>query len=307
MTMVVRPESTPTALDIPATQDQAIARLMEWAQAADAAYLMAQKLCGTQFSPVAYRGKPEEATAAILAGAEVGLSPMASLRAFDNIQGTPAPKAVTLRAIVQAAGHHVRIDESTEKVAVVSGRRKGDTEWQTSTWTIERATQMGLTGKDQWKKQPAAMLIARATSEVCRWIASDAIMGMPYSSEEIYDGGDFEPRPAPRRVTAAEILAAANEPPASTAPPEHAEAAPVREPMTKPQQGKMHALFTEVGIADRDKRMGYVNEILAEKVGPERRVESSNELSKTEAGHVIDALQSWADQLTEAREAEVVD
>ncbi len=37
--------------------------------------------------------------------------------------------------------------------------------WQTSVWTIERAQQMGLLGKDQWKKQPDAMLVARATSE----------------------------------------------------------------------------------------------------------------------------------------------
>jgi hypothetical protein len=31
---------------------------------------------------------------------------------------------------------------------------------------------------------PQAMLAARATSEVCRLVAADAILGMPYSSEE---------------------------------------------------------------------------------------------------------------------------
>lgn len=196
-------------LDIPTGREAATVQLAQWAQAADAAYRLAESLCATQFAPAAYRGKPLEGAAAILAGAEVGLSPLASLRAFDNIQGTPAPKAITLRAIAQARGHEIRVLESTPDRAVVAGRRKGDEDWQSSTWTIERAQQMGLTTKAQWKQQPAAMLVARATAEVCRWVASDAIMGMPYTAEEIRDQGDgFEarPRPRPMRVTAAEIL-----------------------------------------------------------------------------------------------------
>jgi hypothetical protein len=67
--------------------------------------------------------------------------------------------------------------------------------------------------------------------------------------------------------------------------------------MTRPQQGKIHALFGEVGIADRGDRMTYVNEVLADKVGPDRQIASSSELTKVEAGHVIEALQRWADQL----------
>lgn len=301
MTMVVRPENPPTALDIPASQDQAIARLMEWAQAADAAYLMAQKLCGTQFAPVAYRGKPEEATAAILAGAEVGLSPMAALRAFDNIQGTPAPKAITLRAIVQAAGHHIRIDESTETVAVVSGRRAGDTEWQTSTWTMQRANQMGLTGKDQWKKQPAAMLIARATAEVCRWVASDAIMGMPYSAEEIRDdGGAFEGRPLPRRVTAAEILGAAR---SEEAPAGEAESGTDEQPpkVRDDQRKRMFALWNELGYGgdeNRGQRLAITTKIL----GLSEPLESSNDLTEADADKVIAALVDRRDKQRAAGE-----
>jgi hypothetical protein len=132
---------------------------------------------------------------------------MASLRAFDNIQGTPAPKAITLRAIVQAHGHDIRIDESTDKVATVSVRRKGSSEWQTCTWTIERAQQAGFFAKNpNWKSNPTAMLIARATAEMCRWVASDAIMGMPYAAEEIADRTGAQAVPATSRVTAAEIV-----------------------------------------------------------------------------------------------------
>src|SRR4029077_20960866 len=87
--------------------------LVEWAQAAQAAHELAESLVRTAFAPVQYRGKPGAATAAILAGSEGGLSPMASLRAFDIIAGTATPRALTLRAIVQSLGHEIIVDEST--------------------------------------------------------------------------------------------------------------------------------------------------------------------------------------------------
>lgn len=187
-------------------QQSSIDRLQKWAEQAVAVRQMADSICSTSFAPAAYRGKPDEATAAILAGAELGLDPMASLRAFDSIQGTPAPKAMTLRAVAQAAGHEVIVVESTPERAVVTGRRRGDQHAQTSVWDLARADAMGLTGKAQWKQQPAAMLVARATAEVCRWIASDAIMGMPYAAEEIGDVTGTAPQAVTRRVTAADIV-----------------------------------------------------------------------------------------------------
>jgi hypothetical protein len=266
------------AVDIQPGQDQAVARLAEWAQVADAAYAMATKLVGTSFAPQAYRGKPEEATAAILAGAEVGLAPMAALRAFDNIQGTPAPKAITLRAIVQAQGHDIRIDESTPVLASVSGRRKDGADWQTSTWTIERAEQMGLTTKAQWKQQPAAMLVARATAEVCRWVASDAIMGMPYSAEEVRDEGDgFQPRPRAQRVTAAEILGTTDTPDGDTPEAES-------DRLNEHQRRTIFALLGDRGITDRDQRLAGISKVVG------REVATMNDLTSDEADHVIAVL-----------------
>lgn len=194
-------------LDVPA-QDAAIAKLAEWAHALDAAYTMAQKLVQTSFVPQHYRNKPAEAAAAILTGIELGFGPMAALRAFDNIQGTPAPKAITLRAVVQSCGHEVNVLEESPTRAVVTGRRKGEREWQSSTWTIERAQTAGYVTKNpNYKSNPQAMLVARATAQVCRWIASDAIMGMPYSAEELQDHPEMAGPPATKRVTAADILA----------------------------------------------------------------------------------------------------
>ncbi len=292
MTLALR--SNGTAVALPDDTDHAAAQLIQWAQAADSAYLLAERLCSTRFAPAAYRGKTAEGTAAIIAGAEVGLSPMASLRAFDDINGTPAPKAITLRASVQSRGHDILINESSDTQAVVAGRRKGDPEWQVCTWTIDRATKAGYPKKNaNWVSNPAAMLVARATAEVCRWVASDAIMGMPYSAEEIYDQGlSVEPRPAPRRVTAAEVL---DEPVAQIEPPQ---------PMTAEQRKHMFALWNEVGFSgeeNRDQRLRITAHILQIDA-----VESSNDLTAEQADTLIAALTERRDQMRvgQAQQAE---
>lgn len=178
----------PGAVVVRDHQAEAITRLSEWATSAQAAMVVAEQLSSSSFVPESFRGKPGEATAAILAGLEVGLQPMAALRSFDVIQGQAAPRAVTLRAILLAHGHEVELVESTSTRCKMRGRRRGAAGWQEVTWTMDRARQLGVTNKPNWKNQPQAMLVARATSEIARLIAADAILGVGYSSEELADG-----------------------------------------------------------------------------------------------------------------------
>lgn len=184
-------------------------RLVEWAEEARAANLLAKSLCKTPFAGQ-FRNDEHAATAAILRGAEMGLTPVTALGAFDLIQGQPAPKAVTLRALVQSAGHKLDIIESTEEKAVARYRRSDDTDWQMCAFTIEDARKLGLVNKDNWKKQPRAMLEARVTSKAERLVAADMLLGIGYSSEELHDGDVQVARP--QRVTASEILKAAPDP-----------------------------------------------------------------------------------------------
>jgi hypothetical protein len=171
--------------------------MAQWANDATQIARMATSLVQTSFVPQSMRGKPSEATAAILTGMEVGLRPMSALRSIDVINGVPALRAVTLRALVQSRGHEIWVEESTRTRAVVRGRRQGSEITQESVWTTDRAKDLGLMGKDNWKKQPQAMLIARATSELCRLIAADVILGLPYSIEELAD--DVESKPEPKK------------------------------------------------------------------------------------------------------------
>lgn len=272
---------------------EAVHRLADWASSADAAYSVAERLVQSSFVPAAFKGKPVEATAAILAGLEIGLQPMAALRSFDVIQGQAAPRAVTLRAVVQSYGHELVLRESTATRAIVAGRRKGTDNWQTSTWTIDRARELGLTGKDNWKKQPGAMLVARATAECARLIASDAILGIPYSIEEIADGASESIDLATGEVVEPPKKRTLNRKPKpeveADEPPEP-EQAPV-DGITAAQSKKMHALLRDLGRDDRDDKLKLATFIT------QREVATTSDLTKAEAIQIIDWLeQRLADQ-----------
>lgn len=278
--------------------------LSEWVEQAREVANIADMLCRTSFVPKAFFGKPAECAAAILAGQEMGMAPMASLRAIDVIEGKPGLSALGLRAQVQSKGHDIWTHESTATRATVKGRRKGSDKVESSTWTIERAGTFGLLGKKNWREQPTSMLLARATGECARLVAADALLGMPYSTEELSDGGgDPTEAPAteatkPARRTARRAQPVKAEPAAEAEPDFDDEPAPTAEPsapapdvdmVTDPQMKLMHALFNQRLLSDRDDRLAYVSKLL------KRDVATSSDLTKSDAGKVIDALENNVD------------
>jgi hypothetical protein len=207
--------ATPTP---PAQQITTKSALVTWAEEARVVANIAVSIAKTPFAG-ALRGKPEEVTAVILAGNELGLQPMAALKSVDVIQGQPALRAHAMRGLLQSKGHEVELLESTDEFCRMQGRRKGAENWQEVVWDIARARQLGLLGKDQWKKQPKTMLIARATGEICRLVASDVLHGMPYAAEEL----DARPnitvqQVAPAKPLSVAALTAAPQEPAAPAP-----------------------------------------------------------------------------------------
>lgn len=184
MTELAVPEATATpalpATPVPPTESA----LAAWARDAAAISQVAGAIANTSLAG-AYRGKRDEIVAVVLAGHELGLQPMTSLKSIDVIQGQPALRAHAMRGLLQANGHEIELVESTDTYCKMRGRRKGAVDWQVVEWDIPRVQRMGLLGKDQWKKQPKTMLVARATGEISRLVASDALHGMPYAAEEL--------------------------------------------------------------------------------------------------------------------------
>lgn len=198
-------EATPVQLAPTAT----IASLAAWAGEARAAHTLAQSLVTTSFVPAHFRNKPAEATAAILTGHELGLSPMASLRAIFVISGTPGMYAKAMVAVVMSQGHEVWVEEQSDEKVVVCGRRKGSEHVARTVWDTARVTKAKLRANAKYTDSPQQMMTARGQAEICRQIAPDALHGIPYAVEELRDmRSDDADVPAAEdgRITSAEIL-----------------------------------------------------------------------------------------------------
>lgn len=141
--------------------------------------------------PAAFRDRAK-VLVAVEYGQMLGVHPLVAMNDIYVIEGTPTMSAHLMSATVRTAGHKLRVrstgtwgDGSFRATATLV--RSDDPEPFEATWTQERAQRAGLLGKLNWKNYPEAMCKARAISEVCRDGASEALMGIKYTAEEISD------------------------------------------------------------------------------------------------------------------------
>lgn len=181
--------------DLPDVSDDGLDLLVKQAQAMDAAYKIGSALANTQMVPQTFRGKPDDATAAILYGAELGLKPTQALQQVFVVHGQPAIYARTMVGLLKAKGYVFETVESTDESVTVRGTSpRGEVEQ--STWTIARAKKAGYVSNKKYQTDPQAMLYAKAASEVSRKLAPDVLLGIRYTAEDL----ELEPRPV--RATA---------------------------------------------------------------------------------------------------------
>lgn len=159
-----------------------------WVEMLGPAHELATAICRTDFVPTALRNKPEATMAAILYGNEVGVGPMQALAKIHIVEGRPAPSAELMRAMAMSRGHEIWVEDSSTTRVVICGRR-ADSEHVTKVqWTIDDAKKASLAGKKVWQSYPRAMLLARASAELCRLVFPDVLGGMSYAREEVEDG-----------------------------------------------------------------------------------------------------------------------
>lgn len=174
---------------------------------------LANTICHTEFVPKAYRDNAPAAAAAMLAGRELGLPPMTSLRHVQVVEGSPSLSAEYKRARVTASGHRIDVDELTTEKCVLTGYRSGRKPL-TITYTIADARRANLVkSRGAWETRPRRMLFARASTEICDFMFPDLTNGLPTTelleadAEDGVGGYDEHPAAAPQRVTSEQIRA----------------------------------------------------------------------------------------------------
>lgn len=296
MNEVARIEPPSTEVVTTTATDPTGGRLVAWAESLRAAHQIGTALCNTSFVPRHFAGKPEDAAAAILFGDEIGFTPTQALRSIHVISGTPGLYARSMVALVQSHGHEVWTETDTTHKVVVAGQRRGSKHVEKSEWTIERARRAGYTSNKKYETDPQAMLYARASSDVCRKIASDVLAGVAYSVEELeLESGSGSTRTTKRTVKRAELPATPEpdlEPPGAEPEPKAEEQPQPESPLlnTSGQLAKrMFASLGDAGITDKDERLAYVSRVVG------REVTTSKEMTDADAEAVIDALAADAE------------
>lgn len=275
---------------VPDPSDRALDRIEKQARAMQAAHQLGTALAGTKMVPEIYQGKPDDATAAILYGAELGLTAVQSLQNVFIVRGKPAVYSRTMTAQVIAAGHLVEEVEASPESVTWRGVRADTGAVFESTWTIDRAKQAGFTSNKLYQSMPIEMLRAKAQAEVCRSMAPDVLLGMAHSVEDLQatpiervQSRRVPSKPAGRDAARAALGMTTEQQPDEPEPEPQDEPADTATPA---QLKRLHTVLTNAGISDAEERKAF----LEQRAG--RALASSKELTAAEVDQIIDFVEN---------------
>ncbi len=147
-----------------------------------------------------------QAVVKVLAGAEIGFGPIASMTGINVIQGRVSISANLMAAAIKRSGRYdYRVKEMTPQRCEIEFRERNGDRWEiigSSEFTAQDARQAGTKNMDKFARN---MLFARAMSNGARWYTPDIFGGPVYTPEEMgaqVDGetGEVIDAPAPRIV-----------------------------------------------------------------------------------------------------------
>jgi len=134
----------------------------------------------------------------MMIGYELGLSPYTAMHAIDFIDDKAAlPAGIKVAIIRNRHLGEIDVVESTNERCVVELRRAGWDAVKTVRveFTIDDAIRAGLafrrmdgsldSKRENWRKYPKSMLVARCTSLACHTYFQEVFTGCPYSPEEL--------------------------------------------------------------------------------------------------------------------------
>ena len=250
------------------------------------AHNIGSALCKTAFVPKHFQGKADDAAAAILYGASIDMDPITALQNVFVISGKPALYARSMVAVVLSKGHKIWTEEESEGSVTVAGQRKGSDTVERVTWTSEMAKRAGYTSNSKYTSDPRSMLYARASGDVARRIAPDALLGMAHNIEELTVD---RPAPAPQQSVSVASLTQQATPATETEPEPPAQTETL--PMGDEQDGRywrkrLFATLNERGITDADEQRQGIGHIV------NREITSRSELTEDDAQKVVEHLKA---------------
>ena len=127
-----------------------------------------------------------QAMVKVMAGAEIGLPPFASMSGIHIVQGKPVMGANLIATLVKNDPRYdYRVKRSDGDVCILTWYENGKPVGESS-FTIQEANAAGLTGKQTWKAYPSDMLFARALTRGARRYAPGIFGGAPiYTPDEM--------------------------------------------------------------------------------------------------------------------------
>lgn len=210
-----------------------------WIQRLEPAIRLTELTYSSELIPQSFRGKKGDVLAAFIRSGELHLSPFTGVSQMHSINGRVGISAELMRALILRAGHDLHIERSDAQACTIRGRRADwdESRWTAVTFTMDDAARAGLLedkrsrdGKvtpSLYKKWPAALLLARASTTLARMVFPDVIAGLQ-SLEELQDmtesGEWVEPTPpaqtaqVSRQRTGSGEAVPAGEPAAGVAP-----------------------------------------------------------------------------------------
>lgn len=126
-----------------------------------------------------------QAIVKVMAGAELGFPPIASMTGVYIVKGKVSLSANLIAAAIKRSGRYtyrvLKLDDSGCEIAFY----EGGTEIGSSSFTREDAQRAQLLGKETWRSFFRNMAFARALSNGAKWHCPDVFGGPVYTPEEL--------------------------------------------------------------------------------------------------------------------------
>jgi len=248
--------------------------------------------------PKQFQKKPANILWAIEYGETLNITTMAAINGIHVIEGKPGASAALIGGLVRRAGHKLRVTGNNKRATAQIIRADDSDFTYEVTWELCRnpdgnpnAEDAGLLGKAVWKNYPAAMLKARAITQVARDACEEVLFGLHYTPEELgaetdADGNPLEPRATRWSGPAADDPWQTSGP-AAQAEPEDAEVVedkPTAAPATPEQINEMLRALSARGVNNREQARKLLSELA------DREIQAPKDLSAVEAAAVLERL-----------------